>query len=499
MDIQIKNFKGITNFKYNNVSPLTILSGVNSGGKTSFIQSLLMLKQSYEQGEEKRPIVLNGKYAKLGSFRDALNQDKKDLKKDIEIEFVMHKKDFSRRDLIHLVRSVYLSSDREQVRKQNLNKEFTERLNKVIVSYKFNTKMKNKVVLPVRVNYSVFFEGIINPIFLEFQQSRMYKYIIKTNSNFFIKSARSSNGNMFSLDNPIFSKDYQESHNIYFDQLLPSFGDRAIWDESDNKIAIRLAGILSRKIFDFLEKISYLGPLRDEPHSLYIRENDIVLDIGIKGEHTGNIFSNNYLEKVEYPVFNKKNELDTVQGILEDGVNYWINEVFELAKKISVIPYKNGRIQEIEVTNYRGVKSSLSSVGFGISQILPIIVEGILCERGTTLILEQPEIHLHPRIQSLLFDFFRGLILCDKKVIVETHSDHLISKMQLRIAEDVSDSLSKKINLFFVDNFGSISSIEIDKFGNFDSWPEGFFDQFNNNISALLEAQIARRKNDVYN
>lgn len=499
MDIQIKNFKGITNFEYKNVSPLTILSGINSGGKTSFIQSLLMLKQSYEQGEEKHPIVLNGKYTKLSGFKDVLNQDKKDTKKDIGIKFTLDRKDFSKRELFQLIRIAYIIDDREQVDKLGLKKEFLERFKKVIVSYEFNTRMKSEVVLPVRVKYSVFFENINNPIYLDFQQSRMYKYVIKTNSNLFIKSNRSSDKNMFKLSEPILLNDYQEYHNIYFDQLSPSYCDRVGWDEPDNKIMVRLTSTLSNKIFSFLEKISYLGPLRDEPHSLYIKENDIVLDIGNKGEHTGNIFSNNYLEKVEYPVLNKNNELETAQGILEDGVNYWINEVFGLAKKISVIPYKNGRIQEIEVTNHRGIKSSLSSVGFGVSQILPIIVEGLLCERGTTLILEQPEIHLHPRIQSLLFDFFRGLILCDKKVIVETHSDHLINKMQLRIAEDVSDSLLKKINLFFVDNSGNISSIDIDKFGNFDSWPEGFFDQFNNNISALLEAQIARRKNDVYN
>lgn len=122
MDIQIENFKGITTFRYNNVSPLTILSGVNSGGKTSFIQSLLMLKQSYEQGDEKHPIILNGKYTKLGSFKDVLNRDNKDVKKDIAIEYLIEKKDFTTRELHRLSHILYMSNNRQEDKENSKKK-----------------------------------------------------------------------------------------------------------------------------------------------------------------------------------------------------------------------------------------------------------------------------------------------------------------------------------------------------------------------------------------
>ena len=76
----------------------------------------------------------------------------------------------------------------------------------------------------------------------------------------------------------------------------------------------------------------------------------------------------------------------------------------------------------------------LTHVGVGVSQVLPILVMGLLADTDTTLVFEQPELHLHPKVQTLLGDFFLSMALCNKQCIVETHSEYFIDRLRFRIA-----------------------------------------------------------------
>ena len=93
-------------------------------------------------------------------------------------------------------------------------------------------------------------------------------------------------------------------------------------------------------------------------------------------------------------------------------------DVFGIAKDIYSKKIDDTCKILLEIAN--GLKVNIKHVGYGISQVLPIIVEGLVMSENGTLIIEQPEIHLHPKIQSQLFDFLYSLILQGKKVIVET-------------------------------------------------------------------------------
>lgn len=107
--------------------------------------------------------------------------------------------------------------------------------------------MKRNVILPIRVKYSLFFVNFNEPIFLEFQQDRMYKYVSKTNSNLFLRSTRSNSDNIFTFSSPILSDDYSERKTVYFDQLEPSIEGFYTWDEPENKIDTRIASFFSKK------------------------------------------------------------------------------------------------------------------------------------------------------------------------------------------------------------------------------------------------------------
>jgi len=116
-------------------------------------------------------------------------------------------------------------------------------------------------------------------------------------------------------------------------------------------------------------------------------------------------------------------------------------DVFEIG--IDIYSKKVGDSYVIILKNTNGNETTIKHVGFGISQILPIIVEGLRMSNTGTLILEQPEIHLHPKLQSLLFDFLYSLTLSGKTIIIETHSDHLITRMRRRIAEEVENKMKE--------------------------------------------------------
>ena len=166
-------------------------------------------------------------------------------------------------------------------------------------------------------------------------------------------------------------------------------------------------------------------------------------------------------------------------------------DVFEVAEDI-----KAEKVDEnfkIILINKSGLEISIKHVGFGISQLLPIVVEGLLMPKNGTLIIEQPEIHLHPKIQSKLYDFLYGLTKQGKKVIVETHSSHFITRMRRRIAEDETNEMDDQIGLTFIE--GNIfRSIELDDYGTMDYYPDDFIEESNAEISAIVKAQMKKRK-----
>lgn len=137
----------------------------------------------------------------------------------------------------------------------------------------------------------------------------------------------------------------------------------------------------------------------------------------------------------------------------------------------------------------------LTDIGFGVSQILPVLVLCFYVPRKSKVILEQPEIHLHPSVQAGLADvFIDAWEQRNVQVLFESHSEHLLLRLQRRIAE--GKIKREDVSLYFcsMDDHGAsnISQLEVDKFGNISNWPKGFFgDQFGE-IAAMSEASQKR-------
>ena len=143
-------------------------------------------------------------------------------------------------------------------------------------------------------------------------------------------------------------------------------------------------------------------------------------------------------------------------------------------------------IHNIKVTQ-NNLLLDIPDVGFGISQVLPILVEGMMAPPSSTIIMEQPEIHLHPKMQAELADLFIDILQLQTKrkssikkyLIIETHSEYIIKRIRRRIAEGVISP--KHVAIYFVNprnkehpDTAEIQLAPISKDGTIE-WPEDFY------------------------
>jgi predicted ATPase len=135
---------------------------------------------------------------------------------------------------------------------------------------------------------------------------------------------------------------------------------------------------------------------------------------------------------------------------LLQAVRIWLHR-FRLADSIEAIQSKDDRsIHQVHVTLPGQREHDITEVGFGVSQVLPVLVAGLIQPKDSLFIVDLPEAHLHPKPQAELADFFCALALSDRSVLVETHSEMFIN--QLRLRAEVTPGLMEKIAVYFIDS-----------------------------------------------
>lgn len=253
----------------------------------------------------------------------------------------------------------------------------------------------------------------------------------------------------------------------------------------------------------FKKHVKYLGPLRDEPKAIYPLEGYAdSMDIGFKGENTAAVLElhkNTEITYVPSIEFAKNNQNKKTQKVtLQEAVLDWLVYLGVATKFATTDKGKLGH--ELTVaTDETNRLQDLTHVGVGVSQVLPILVLSLLASSDSTLIFEQPELHLHPRVQTRLADFFISQNILKKQCVVETHSEYLINRLRYLVAISAGDSLSRDSILYFVEKEGAYSqynAIRINKYGVIKDWPKGFFDESEKLASKMLEAAMLKRKKE---
>lgn len=122
----------------------------------------------------------------------------------------------------------------------------------------------------------------------------------------------------------------------------------------------------------------------------------------------------------------------------------------------------------------------------------------LLAEPGTLLVLEQPELHLHPKLQQDLADFLLACARSGRQLVIESHSEHLVNRLRYRVAQDETDDTLELIRLVFAENHDGVTSYrepEINPYGGLgDDWPDGFLDLTARESQQLVAQSLAKRK-----
>jgi len=244
-------------------------------------------------------------------------------------------------------------------------------------------------------------------------------------------------------------------------------------------------------------KVRYLGPLREDPRIVYLptpAERDG--NVGKKGEKAVALLHAHGKDPIKgfFP-----DDRAPESCTLAEGLKVWLN-YFGIAEAI-----------ETKLRPRLGLESHLNlpdvdrpldmtAVGVGVSQIFPVLVMGLHAKPGSVLLMEQPELHLHPALQQRLGDFLLACARSGRQLIVETHSDHLISRLRRRIAEDETNRLHESLAIIFAERQEGRTTyrqIQVNRFGGIEEWPKGFFDQAARESQLLLRAGLAKKQQET--
>jgi predicted ATPase len=236
---------------------------------------------------------------------------------------------------------------------------------------------------------------------------------------------------------------------------------------------------------NFLEGVHYLGPLRSHPLRVYEWGGERPADAGWDGEDA--------IAALLAPRKELTGRVEAVNKIL-----YWLREKMKLAESFSLKAVDDSRtLYQFRIKTTSGATEVLlPDVGFGVSQILPVLVNCAILPEGSTLLLEQPEIHLHPFAQAALADVLIDVIKNQRlQIIVESHSEHLLRRIQRRIAREVIHPDDVALYFCQVENGSStVEELDVDAYGNIRNWPADFFGDEMGELADMTVAAMERQK-----
>lgn len=478
MKISIFDFKGIESLHDYKIENINVLTGANSGGKSTLIQFLLLLKQSIEAKSAASPLKLNHPYTSLGKFEQVLRKSSERKTFGFKLMLDSDNLDARLRRLKRVKKRMVAPDVKDdsviEIRGVELEVSFKKATEKIVVDlFRLKVFAKSESFFELRRN------------------SRGGKYTVTSNEpELFLNaiSTRPETKEELALDLQAqagfisFFPVYLETESSYF----------------DTSYALDMIRLSVQRV---INRITYIGPLREEPRDFYFQDDEFIEAIGNKGENAAYLLAKYADAKIAYKVYDEqpdgKVKARAVHGTMIEAMNYWMCDIFKLGKKIKVVRAKSNRyLHSVTLLNNHGQEIAITHVGFGVSQIFPVLVEGLRPARKRLIILEQPEIHLHPRVQSWLFDFVHS-VADNVTFVIETHSDHFVNRLRRRIAEDDEMLLKDEINLTFVEpNATGVSykRLRLSEIGSVDYWPAGFFDQYDEDVHALVRAQAARKR-----
>ena len=457
MQFRWERFRSLADTGWIDLRPLTIVIGANNTGKTSFYQPLLLLNQTGLSSHTSPALVTRGELIDVGHFEDiAMNRD---VANTIKLSFRNLE---TRRLLRGTFKSRALSPD-------SLGLEFDrDSLGSVLLKqYDVRNSSGEQLLLRKRLkdgSYSLR-TAPPNPWPRDKDRggrqaellARIHAEIESERPDRFLFTGRTATTNLLpEIETPPKRGAGLRELNWMLRYLV-------------------LAGAVFTGIWNEIKDLSYLGPLRSLPERWYELSGQPPQSVGRGGKFAAEILYRNRDQD------------------LAGEVSNWLRE-FDFPSRVQFKQVESDSFS-VSLRRGRGPAINLADCGVGVSQLLPLIVQGLHTPEGGIVIAEQPEIHLNPRLQAKLAELFAAFVEPGRKrVIVETHSEHLLLRIRTLIARGDLDH--DQVGLFFTSKERGTSTIEqipISADGDIAvrDWPSGFFEESLTEALALANAQAA--------
>lgn len=450
--LQIKNFKAWQDTGPIRLAPLTVIFGANSSGKSSLGHLLIALKQTVALADRKRALHLGDENSliDLGTFVDCLYAH--DLTQSLE---------FSLRWRLPSVLTVKNALDSKQIyRGDELRLSSTLRADKA-----------------------------------EQPQTAAFKYELfdRQNGVLSVEHARGTSQAKLECSPLKLVRAVDRGWPVEPPEKFYRFSDRTLLRYQNADFLADFALQTER----VLEQLYFLGPLRQPPRRSYQWSGDTLPDVGAQGQYAIPALLAATAQERKL----NRGHRQRVQRF-DEFIARWLADL-GVIDSFAVRPVAKGR-KEYEVlvkTHPKSPEVRLTDVGFGVSQVLPALVQAFYAPPGSTVWMEQPEIHLHPMAQSNLADVFVSAVKSyedgaprNMQLIVETHSEHFLTRLQRRVAEQVIDA--SDVAIYFVNRKGAAAEMEelrLNMFGEIENWPENFFGDEMGDIAARTMAAMHRQ------
>lgn len=240
------------------------------------------------------------------------------------------------------------------------------------------------------------------------------------------------------------------------------------------------------------EDVIYISAERIGPKMSFSPSSDDWIDK--RGEHTIQMLYECRYDKVDESIIEGMNDIfydideDELSPTVNDILNFWMTKMFgPSSATVNYIEAANIYALGIS-TEQKGGKAVFkpTNVGFGYSYALPILIAGLTADKGTVLIVENPEAHLHPSAQSMITKFLGLVANRGVQVFIETHSEHILNALRVMVVQE--NMKASDINVMYFDREleDYFETITIERNGKLDHWPTNFFDQAEKDLNVLL-------------
>jgi hypothetical protein len=433
--------------------PLTVLLGSNNVGKTSLIAPLLIARQTMLSRDRRAPLVTRGDWINVGDFDDYVFRH--DKTRAVKLTFGFHVHD-----------DLEPKEELGAAGPGSCQAEFT------LAPNGSGVRLSRYRIL-----------DIYGRALLERRLGRTGNYSLKLSappSGSVVRGSPDAAARRAMRDDrpvhfsfsptPVFSAAVEATR-----PAGPTLRARELDIDPYTTMYLDIVDNVYDELMRLAYRIQFVGPLRDEPQRVYQVHGETPIDVGSRGQLSAELLYR------------------SDGGPLLRSVNQWLPR-FGFPGGIRVRRLTAGAFSLDTSVDKNRPRINIADTGFGLSQLLPLLVQSFNAASESILLFEQPEIHLNPGLQVTLADLF-CTVAKDRTVVVETHSEHFILRLRRLVAEGTFDAKDVALLYFDDTNRGArIRQVSLQSNGHIpaDQWPKGFFEEGLQQSVGLAAAQRTR-------